>query len=60
MEQYSKYSRFHLYMAYVSGDRLNYIYKALYELMVAEEVKPTVPESFAIFRYKYQLEWRMI
>ena len=53
MEEYSKYARFDLYMAYVSGDRLNCIYKALYELMVAEEVKPSVPEAFAIFRYKY-------
>jgi hypothetical protein len=57
--EFEKCSRIHLQYAYLANDKLGNSYKALYELMVAEDNKPTWREEFSIFRYKTQIEHQM-
>jgi hypothetical protein len=56
IERYPKCARFHLFYAYVSGEKLLNPYKALFELMMAEDSKPAVREEFSMYRYKNTLE----
>jgi hypothetical protein len=52
LERFGKSSRLHMLHAFVQHEKLNNKYKALYELMITEENKPTLQEGFSIYRYK--------
>jgi len=49
---FPKSSRLHLYHSYLQQEQIGNKYKALYELMIAEENKPGIQEQFAMFRYR--------
>ena len=54
ISKFSKSTRLHILNAYIHQEKLNNRYKALYELLSADENKPHFQEGFSIFRYKYE------
>jgi len=49
---FPKSSSLHLVHAYLQQEKLGNKYKALYELMIAEENRPSFQEQFLMFRYR--------
>lgn len=59
LDKFSKCARFHILYSYVAHDRLDNRYKALYELMIAEDNKPDLREEMSIFTFKHHIESEM-
>ena len=60
MDRFPKSARLHILHAHIEHEKLKNKFKALFELMVAEESKPNIQEEFSIFRYKNLIEEEMI
>ena len=60
LDKFSKSPRLHLLNAYIHHEKLQNKFKAIYELMITEENKPTIQEEFSIYRYKNQIQLEMI
>jgi PAS domain S-box-containing protein len=60
LDKYPKSARLHILYAYVQREKLNNKYKALFEIMIARENKPSVEQEFAIYRYKSLIEEEII
>lgn len=50
----------HIIYAYVQREKLNNKFKALFEMMIAKDNKPSVEQEFSIFRYKSLIEEEII
>lgn len=60
LDKYPKSARLHILYAYVQREKLNNKYKALFEIMIARDNKPSVEQEFAIYRYKSLIEEEII
>lgn len=60
LEKFPKSSKLHLLNAYLHNEKLQNTFKALTEMMVAEDIKPTIQEEFSLYRYKQQIELKII
>jgi PAS domain S-box-containing protein len=60
LEKFPKSSRLHILYAYVQREKLKNKFKALFEIMIADENKPTIEEEFSIHRYKNIIEEAII
>jgi len=60
LEKYPKSARLHILYAYVQREKLNNKYKALFEIMIARDNKPSVEQEFAIYRYRSLIEEEII
>lgn len=52
IEKYKKSPRLRLLLSYITHHNLKNKFRALFELMYAQESKPNMGEEFSIFRYK--------
>ena len=60
LEKFPKSSRLHLLYAYIQREKLHNKFKALFEMMITEDNKPSLEEEFSIYRYKNLIEEEMI
>jgi len=60
LDKYPKSARLHLLYAYVQREKLNNKFKALFEIMIARDNKPSVEQEFAIYRYRSLIEEEII
>ena len=54
LEKFHKSCRLHILHSYLQHEKLKNKFKSLFELMITEENKPSLPEEFSIYRYKYE------
>ena len=60
LEKFQKSARLHLLGAFVYQERLKNKFKALYELMLAQDTKPNLYEEFQIYRFTQIIEEEMM
>jgi len=56
LNAHPKSSRLHLFYTFVQQEKLENKFKSVFELLMAEESKPSLEDHFWIYRYKSLLE----
>ncbi|EGR31396.1 PAS domain S-box family protein [Ichthyophthirius multifiliis] len=59
LQIFHKSTRLHLLHSYIQHEKLKNRFKALYELMICNELKPNMQEEFALYRFNIQIENEM-
>ena len=60
VRRYPKFSKLHILKAYFLHIKMKNKFRAIFELRIAEESKPTIQEEFLLYRLKMLIEVELL